>query len=157
MSTPYDYYPAVLYAIDLLSQGATKTKACDEANINVGTFDGYISRDPQLAAMLSEAEQRGHDAMADALVNPFNDLRYGETDVQKAKVVSENIKWLLARRDGARFGDKVEVKHSLTLDVAITSALNAAKDRVVALAAPAEEVIDAEFVRVDEVTMADLL
>lgn len=144
MSIPYDMYVKVMSAIDLIGQGYTMTRACDEANVSVPAFKKYTQVDETLAATLSEAEQRSYDAQVDALLDPFHHETYGETDPAKAKIMSENIKWVVGKRDSKRFGDKVEVKHTHTVDAAITRALNAARNRV-AIANDPGEVIDAEF------------
>lgn len=129
MSTPYDYYPAVLYAIDKISQGMSKTQACDKANINIPTFEKYVKEDQQLTMLLVDAERRGYDALADALLQPGNHLLYGETNPQMAKVMSDNIKWLLSKRRPKEFGDRIEIKHEISLDRAITDAMDAARQR----------------------------
>lgn len=130
MALPYDFYPAVLYALDKMGQGETRTRACDQANINIATFENYLKNDPKLQMLAIEAERRGYDAMADALLRPDNHETYGQTNPQMAKVVSDNIKWFLSRKDPKRFGEKIEIKHELTLDRAITDAMNAARRRV---------------------------
>lgn len=130
MSLPYDYYPAVLYAIGEISQGRTVTDACDRANISLRVFESYLSRDPDLKAEYDDAIQRSYDAMADALVNIDNHKIHGQSDSKMAKVISDNIKWVLSKRDSKRFGERIEVKHSVSLDRAITDALNAARFRV---------------------------
>lgn len=158
MSISYDVYPRVLTALELISQGHTTTAACDIANVSVYQFDNCINRDPDLQAMRQEAEHRGHDALADALINIDNHRIHGQTDAKMAKVVSENIKWFLAKKDTKRFGDKVEIQHSVTLDRAIVDVLTAARSRVAALPSP-DNVVDADFVTVtdDDDEIADML
>lgn len=147
----YDYYPAVLYAIDRISQGRSKTASCDLANITIAMFDKYVRENDDLKVALQEAEQRGFDAMADALLEPDRHLIYGRTDSKMAKIVGDNIKWLLSKRAQKVYGDKLEVKHEITLDRAVTDALARAKDRAllgnVAATAlpPPDNVIDAEY------------
>lgn len=156
----YDYYPAVLYAIDQISQGRTKTAACDASNISISTFDKYIAENGELKDLLTEAEQRGFDAMADALLQPHNHKTYGMTDPKMAKIMSDNIKWLLSKRAQKVYGDKLEVKHEITLDRAVVDALSRAKDRALqgSLPAPtsAANVIDAEYIVVQDEDDADL-
>lgn len=130
MSLVYDRLPAVLYALDLMAQGYTPTDACDKANIRVITLETYVANDPDLAEMRFEAERRGADAMVDALLNPDNHKTYGRTNPQMAKVMSENIKWRLSKLDPKRFGEKIEVQHNITMDRAITQALEASRGRV---------------------------
>lgn len=154
--TVYDYYPLVLKALELISQGQVVTRSCDQAGIPVATFEAYIARDPQLQALRVEAERRGHDALADALINIDNHRIHGHSDPKMAKVVSDNIKWFLSKKDTKRFGDKVEVTHTLTADRAIVDALNAARNRVAQIAPPVVEDAIFEVVN-DEDEIAALL
>lgn len=133
MSLPYDYYPAVLYALNLLGQGHTLTAACDQSNITVQTFDSYIKRDPELKAMYEEAIVRGNDAMVDALINIDNHKIHGQADAKMAKVISDNIKWVVSKRDPKRFGERIEIKHEITMDAAIINALERARSRTQSL------------------------
>lgn len=139
MSLPYDYYPAVLFAMNLLSQGDTLTSACDKANITVATYRSYIGRDKQLAEMHEEHEQRGYDAMADLLLNVDNHATRGRTDPKMAAVISKNIMWYLEKKKPKEYGQRVQIDQSVTLDITITQALNAAKQRT-------GQVIEAEVV-----------
>lgn len=156
MALPYDYYPAVLYAINVLGQGNTLTEACDQANIEVPTFKRYVENDATLQDLYADAEQRSYDAMADALVNIDNHKIHGQSDARMAKVISDNIKWVLEKRDNKRFGQRVEVKHEVTMDRAITEALNAARNRASPrLSSP--EVIDAVVLDEDDLILQQLL
>lgn len=158
MSLPYDYYPAVMGAIDLISQGYTKTHACDEMKIRIPTFESHVKSSPQLQELLHEAETRGYDAMADALLRIDNDTIYGQSDPKMAKVISDNIKWLLARRRQKEYGDRVTVQHNITADKAITEALIAGRNR--AALASQSDYIDVTPVVVepsDDEIMAEIL
>lgn len=162
MSLTYDYYPAVLYALNLIGQGRTLTDACDKSNISVPTFDNYVKGNAELQAMYEEAVHRGNDAMADALINIDNHKVHGQSNPQMAKVVSDNIKWVLGKRDSKRFGDKIEVKHEITMDKAIVAALERARGRTSPLLLEGQiqegvaTVIDATPVSDDDV-LAELL
>ena len=154
MST-YDYYPAVLYALEQISQGQTPTEACDRANIPYTTFEKYCDRDPALQELRMDAERRGYDAMADALVNIDNHKIHGQSDAKMAKVISDNIKWLLSKRRFKDYGDKVEVRHELTMDKHIVAALDAARNRV-ALPSPVIDAVAVELTDDDDI-MSELL
>jgi len=159
MNLPYDYYPAVLNVIDLISQGYTKTSACDENNIHMTTFDNYIKNNLTLQELLIEAEQRCYDAMADALLNPDNHDIYGHSDPKMAKVQSDNMKWFLDKKDRKRYGERVTVDHNLTADKAIVAALTAGRQRAHHL--EFRDVEEAEFVDVtpvneDEILLAEI-
>lgn len=160
MSVPYDYYPAILYAIDLISKGYTRTAACDNSNITIATFERYINRDANLQAMLEEAEQRGADAMADALLQIGSHKIYGETDPKMAKVISDNIKWLLDKRHRKKYGEKVEIQHNITADRAIVDALIAGRNRAAQAQLVYEDttIIDVEpIIQTDDELLAQLL
>lgn len=162
MSTSYDYYPAVLYAIDQISQGQTVTFACDKANITIQTLEKYVKNDPALMEMYEDAQQRGFDALADALINIDNHKIHGHSDSKMAKVVSDNIKWVLSKRDQKRFGEKLQVTHEITADKAIIAALEAGKRRT-ALPAPSQiidvvyEEVPAALPQTDDDMLRDLL
>lgn len=145
MSTPYDYYPAVLYAINELGQGHTLSQACDLANISVALFKSYCARDPQLQEMFVEAEQRSYDALADALVNIDNHKIHGQNDPKMAAVISKNIQWFLSKKDPKRFGERMTVEHDVKVDVLITSALQRAKQRISDRSGQ-DEIVDAVIV-----------
>lgn len=136
MSTSYDVYPRVLDAIEYISQGETVTSACDTAGLSIAQFEGFIDRDATLQGLRQEAERRGHDALADALINIDNHRIHGQSDPKMAKVISDNIKWFLSKKDTKRFGDKIEVQHSLSLDRTIVDVLNAARNRVSLIEGP---------------------
>lgn len=131
MSNIYAHYPAVLHVIDLISQGYTTTRACAIADLRVSMFERVIADDEELGDMLVDADRQGTDAMADALTEFDNHAVYGQTDVRKAKLMSDNIKWILAKRHPDKYGEKVTIDHSIRADVVITSELDAARSRVI--------------------------
>lgn len=146
MSISYEYYNAVLYAIDRLSEGKTKTRACDEAHITVSVFDEYVNRDTQLAELANDAIQRGYDAMAEALLEPDNHRIYGHTDAKMATVQQKAIMFFLSKKRPKEYGDRVQVDVNITADRAIIEQLALGKARALkALDAPA---IDVEYVDV---------
>lgn len=130
MALAYDKYIEALQVIEWVGQGWTLTHACDDCSISVLTFKRYVERDEELQRMLADAVQRGNDALADALLSPDNHILYGRTDAKMAKVMSDNIKWVLSKRD-KRFADRVEHSVTLTADTAITSALEMARTRLI--------------------------
>lgn len=145
MTLPYDYYPAVLYAIERIAQGCTPTRAIDESNISIDIFERYVNESTELQSMLHEADRRSHDAMADALVNIDNHKIHGQSDPKMAKVISDNIKWVLERRASKKYGAKVEVNHNITADKAITDALLAGRRRAELADQTSSAITDAVF------------
>lgn len=156
MTTPYDYYPVVMQALSWMASGLPESLACDKMNLDVGVFKKYISSDPVLQEMHVEADQRGTDALADALLHIDNHPLFpGCSEAKMAKVVSDNIKWLLDKRKPKKYGHKVAVDVNLTADAAIVQALAQGKAR--AAIASSGDVIDAAFTEVVEQTEEEMM
>jgi hypothetical protein len=107
--------------------------------VPVETFKRYVAEDAKLTELFVEAEQQSYDAMADALVNIDNHKVHGQSDPKMAKVISDNIKWVLGKRRPKDYGERVTVDTNITMDIAITTALDAARNR----SAVSHDVIDA--------------
>lgn len=152
--TPADLelYPQILRVIDMVGQGRTTTSACDELGVSVASFNRIVSNDDALSSLYHEAEQRGYDALAEALLEIDRHPHYGSSDSKMASVISRNIQWFLARRDSKRYGDKTIISHEITADKAIIEALSRGKDRAIAVASGAvlEDVQYAEVETTDE-------
>jgi len=138
MGVPVDYLTGVMRALDLIGQGYSQTRACDVAKITVSTFKHYVKSTPELIAIFDDAEQRGHDALADVLLDIDNHPYYGTNDPKAQRVLSENIKWFLSRKRPAQYGDKMLVTHNITMDRVIVDALTRGAER-------AGNIIDAEY------------
>lgn len=149
MSLIYANMSAALYVINEIGQGRTLTMACDMANLSIPAFKKLIDEDETLKALHDDAVQRGNDALVDALIDVDTNKLYGHTDSKMAKVQSENIKWVLSKRDPDRFGEKISVKHDISIDRAITDALMAAKMRS-GTALPPPDIEDAVIVPDDD-------
>lgn len=129
MSLPIDTYTRVLLALDHIGQGKTESHACDLAAVSVQTFRKCLGDTPELADLMVECEARGYDRMADALLHIDTDLTYGSSDPKKMKIVSDNIKWYLARKRPQQYGERVIVENTFTADRIITDALEQGKLR----------------------------
>lgn len=126
---PYDVFPRVQAALGYLARGYTLTRACDTAQLSPSTFRRWIETSPELKDQFSDAEQRGYDTMADVLLDIFADPHLGQTDATKAKIISDNIKWYLARKRPAQYGDRTLVDIHVTADKAIVEALARGRER----------------------------
>lgn len=152
-----------LSVVALIAQGRTPTRAMDESHIAFDTFNKYCGEHAELLQMYQEAIQRGHDVLADILLEIDTHTLYGTMNPAMAKVLSDNIKWYLAHKDPVRYGEKVTITHNITADKAITDALQAAKTRAFAVAAPpalppppADNIIDITPVHVRSEKLSDL-
>lgn len=110
--------------ISMLHQGLTKKAICAELNISEHNMFKYLKQNPLFNKQYKEAAAVGYDALADSLLT----INQTEPDVLRARVVSDNIKWLLARRKPETYGDKLEVNMNATVDIA--GALAEARGRV---------------------------
>lgn len=126
-----DRYLRVLTVLDDLGKGKSLTRACDDNNLTVSTFKSMLEDDEDLKRYYSDMEQRGFDALADVLLDIRTHRYYGSNDPKEQKVLSDNIKWLLARRRPLQFGDRMTVDHThtITADRAIVDALVRGRER----------------------------
>lgn len=139
-----------MQALEYITEGRTRTDACDKAGVSIPVFERTCKEVPEMADLLADAERRGYDALADALITIDNHAVHGQSDPKMAKVISDNIKWLLSKRRIKDYGDKIQIDHTITADAAIIGALTASRQRVAQLAITSGTVIDAEFSEVDE-------
>lgn len=129
MNALVNIYPAIIRALDLIGQGFTKTRACDECQVSVATFNRYVTSDPQLAELAEEAATRGYDTLADILLEIDSNRIYGSSDAKMAAVISKNIQWYLSRRRPKEYGNTVTVDVNISADKVIVDALSRAKVR----------------------------
>lgn len=133
MALPFDQLSAVMRALDLIGQGRSRTSACDEAGVAIPTFNRYVRETPELSAAFEDAEQRGYDVMADSLIEIDRTCAIaGVTDPKVMKILSDNIRWFLARKRPQQYGERVTVTHNITADKAIVDALQRGKERAIA-------------------------
>lgn len=119
----------MLRVLDLLAEGWTISKACDAAGVTTVTFKKFTDSQPELREAFADAQQHGYDRMAEMLLEIDSNPLYGSGDARMANVISSNIKWFLARRNSAGYGDKLAVEHVITADKAVTEALSRAQAR----------------------------
>jgi hypothetical protein len=135
-------YTKAMWVVDTIRDGHTLTQACKRCWVSRATIIGMMSKDATLRQMILDATSESEDMMADMLVNI--DQMY--PDPKMAKVISDNIKWLLARRRGGEYGDRMVVEStSTTQDQAILGALHEAIKRIPMPEQPEDfKVIEAE-------------
>ena len=94
--------------LELIEAGATIKQACERADISPGEFYRARKADPELQAATLIAQEIGAEQLADGLADIHTEI----PNPLMARVVSDNRRWLLARRHRALYGDKVTVEHS---------------------------------------------
>ena len=131
-----------MFVLDEIRNGHTLTQACKRQHISRQTVIGLMERDTTLRKMVLDAVAESEDMMADILIN----IDEYHADPKMAKVISDNIKWLLSRRRATDYGDRMVVEQkSTSQDEAILSALAEAIKRIPMPEQPEDfKVIEAE-------------
>lgn len=110
-------------AIDLATKGEPLKNIITGMLTDESAFFIYRQRDPLFSAAFERARLEGLEHIADGLLTVHDDY----IDVQRARLKSDNAKWLLAKRKPAIYGDKVDIHVSQTIDIG--AALTEAKRR----------------------------
>lgn len=125
--------------IERLSQGKSITEAAEAVGVSIGTVQQWRLKDALFDNECSRALDLGYEIQADSLVT----IPDTYADVQKARLKSENIRWLLARRAAHRYGDRLEVNVNQTVDIG--GAIAEARKRALPTRYP-DDIVDAELV-----------
>jgi hypothetical protein len=99
-------------ACELVAQGMFITDAAKQLGFAPCTFYEWRDKYPEFASRLARAEDQGFDALADRLVSAPDDYE----DVQRARLYSDNVKWILARRS-KRYADRMDLSISQVIDI----------------------------------------
>lgn len=119
-------------AINLAQQGKTIKEIREELNISPHHFNKMREEDPLFGQNFARARQEGLEELADNLL----EIAKTEPDVQRARLHSENIRWILSKRKPETYGDKLDLSVTTTVDLG--GALNEARNR--ALLKPAQPI-----------------
>jgi len=105
-------------AIELLSDGLGPLKTCRELGVTHKEYFETISEDSIFEMAVARAQSIGFDVMADSLLE-MNE-HYG--DVQRARLQSDNIKFILAKRKPQVYGDRIDINMTQTIDISAARA-----------------------------------
>jgi hypothetical protein len=110
--------------IELASKGEPLKRIIDEAILGSEyLFWLYRQHYPDFNNTFEQARQEGLEHLADGLITAHEEHH----DVQRARLKSDNAKWLLSKRKPSIYGDKVDIHVSQTID--ISAALMEARSR----------------------------
>lgn len=138
MSTPIELTDEQMtICITLAAEGKSLRKIIDALCINETQFLRARQDDPYFAQVFEDARQEGLEHHADSLLDIANE----EQDVQRGRLKSDNIKWLLSKRKPRTYGDRVDVNVTQTVDMA--SAMREAQERVLIPPAAQHAILDA--------------
>ena len=100
--------------------GLTKAEACAQLNINPAAVAFARKEQAAFDIAIRDAEAFRVDMLVDTLIN----IQDTESDALMARVISDNIKWVAAKRLRDIYGDKTDitVSHVLSLKDAIAEA-----------------------------------
>lgn len=142
-------------ALELTSAGTSVQDISRLMGFSLAEFQTRRRKDydvPALLKLWQHAQMEGIECLADTLItadkdkNPF-----------QARIYSENIKWLLARRNAARYGDRLDITQGITT-VDIARALEDARARaMVAHTPPAPLQLVGANVGADSVDSSELV
>lgn len=110
-------------ASGLFAQGKSIKEVAADLGIDLMTLAHWREQYPSFDSECTRAMNIGFDVLADQLIEIPEQIE----DVNRARLKSDNIKWLLARRGHAKYGDRLEVNVNQIVD--IRSALDEAKRR----------------------------
>jgi hypothetical protein len=105
--------PSIEAALQAAVEGKTVLEISAAAGVSINTFYAMLDADNSALTAYTKARDRGYDALADSMMAIASD----EQDVQRARLKCDNIKWLLARRASGKYGDKLSVDISGSVDL----------------------------------------
>jgi hypothetical protein len=111
-------------AIQLAADGKSIVEIQEVCKIDSRSFWKYREQYPKFARDFLLARQEGLEQLADSLITTADEYE----DVQRGRLKSENIRWLLSKRKPLTYGDRLEVNMTQTVDIG--AALLEAKNRV---------------------------
>jgi hypothetical protein len=103
-------------AVRLANDGVLLKEICVAIGVEPNTLSAWQANDAIFRAAFSQAREAGLHLLADGLVKLPDDY----PDVNKARLKSDNIKWLLARRLSRQYGDRLDVNVSGVIDLGST-------------------------------------
>ena len=80
----------------------------------------------------------------DALIEEAGEIVDAECNPQLAKVRSEFRRWLASKLNRSKYGDKLDVQHNHTIDIAPALALAAKRMKSIGVGLPQTKLIEAE-------------
>ena len=131
MARPPKYNEHIVEEILMrFADGETLTSICSSENMpKRNTVYRWRSQYPEFGqAYLCAQEQH-----SDALIDKAGEIVDNEPDPQRAKIQADHRKWLAARLNRHKYGEKVEVHHKQIID--ISGVLDDARQRVTNLEA----------------------
>lgn len=106
----------VANAIAMVEEGSTLSKALEANDLKRAMFAGALQNDRELSARYARAREFSADFLVDAAL----DAAVNEPDVLRARVIAENNRWAAGKFNSKRYGDRIDLNVSQTLDISGT-------------------------------------
>ena len=102
--------------IDSILDGIPLKKAVAAEGIHLRTFNRWLSGDREASLDYVRAQE----LLADVLVDDALEIVDTEPDAQKARNQADMRKWIASKRNTKRYGDRVDLNVTQTLDIGST-------------------------------------
>jgi len=132
----------VSLAIAMVEEGSTLSKALEACNLKRAMFAGVMQSERELAARYARAREFSADFLVDAAL----DAAVNEPDVLRARVIAENNRWAAGKFNSKRYGDRIDLNVSQTLDISGT--LLEARQRMLRSVSDQQQIEEAQVVEV---------
>lgn len=129
----------------MVAEGTSLKVIADAVGVHVSSIARWRLENDDFHRLYSQAQEIGFELEADSLKTIADEY----VDVNKARLKSDNLKWLLARRAPGKYGDRLDVNVTQSLD--INSALNEARRRV-RPSGDLQQSVDAEIVETKQLS-----
>lgn len=103
----------------------------------------YRKQNLSFADKFDQARQEAIERYTDDLLN----IHEKEPDVQRARLISDNIKWIASKRKPTIYGDRIDVNVNQTVD--ISGALKEARQRKAIVGTQSEHNEDEDIIDVE--------
>ena len=101
--------------LDGLADGQSLRAICRSDEMpNIATVMRWLAADPEWRAQYAHAREIGDDAMAEDIQTIADDE---DLDPNDKRVRIDTRKWLMAKRQPKKYGDKIETVHSGSVEV----------------------------------------
>src|SRR6185436_6794621 len=118
------------------------SKALEANDLKRAMFAGALQNDRELSARYARAREFSADFLVDAAL----DAAVNEPDVLRARVIAENNRWAAGKFNSKRYGDRIDLNVSQTLDISGT--LLEARQRMLRSVSDQQQIEEAQVVEV---------
>lgn len=139
-------FPIMIAIVHRIADGMAPHQACKDEGTTLAAFKHAMSIEPDLKTLFDEALETGSEVLADMLLH----IDQEHSDPRFARIISDNIKWLLERRKPDKYGQRVQVSMENNATKTMMEILDKAIDRIPVARAP----VGSRFV---DVTFEDVI